>query len=139
MLEGASGDHLFQPSLLDQGHLQPELCSDGFCISPRMETPHLPGQLMPVLSHPHSGKVCPDRQREPPVSWFVPFASGPVTGLHWKEPGSILLVPSLQIFVHMNQIPHKLFVLSRLSSPSSFSLSSQERCPSLFLISVALP
>ena len=36
---------------------------------------NLPGQPVPVLSHPHSKKVFPDVQTEPPVFQFVPFAS----------------------------------------------------------------
>ncbi len=43
---------------------------------------NLPGQPVPVLGHPHSEKVFPDVQTEPPVFQFVPIASGPVTGHH---------------------------------------------------------
>jgi len=32
--------------------------------------------------HPHSAKVFPDVQKEPPVLQVVPVASGPVTGHH---------------------------------------------------------
>ena len=33
-----------------------------------------------ILGHPHSQKVFPNAQREPPVFAFVPTACGPVTG-----------------------------------------------------------
>ena len=38
-------------------------------------------------------------------SQFLPIASGPVTGHHWKEPGSILFAPSLEIFIYIGKIP----------------------------------
>jgi len=44
---------------------------------------HLSGQPVSVLGHPHSKKVFPDAQREPPVLRFVPIASGPVIGHYW--------------------------------------------------------
>lgn len=31
-------------------------------------------------------------------------ASGPVPGHHWKEPDSILFMPSLQVFVYNDKI-----------------------------------
>ena len=39
----------------------------------------------------HSEKLFPDVRTELPVFQFVPTASGPVPGHHWKEPGSVLL------------------------------------------------
>lgn len=53
---------------------------------------------MLVLSDPHSEKMFPDVCEEPPVFEFVPTSSGPVFGHHWKDPGSVLLSPYLQIF-----------------------------------------
>ena len=35
----------------------------------------------------------------------MPVASGPVTGHHWKEPGSVLFASSLQVFIHIDEIP----------------------------------
>ena len=60
---------------------------------------------MPVLSHPLSGKVFPDVQRKSPLFQCVPVASGPVTGHHWQEPVSVLSAPSLQVFIHVDEIP----------------------------------
>jgi len=48
-----------------------------------------------------------------PVLQFVPTASGPVTGHHRKEPGS-LFARSLQVFIHTNQMPPEQ---SQLSQP----------------------
>lgn len=35
---------------------------------------------------------------------YVPITSGPVTGHHWKEPGSLLIVPSFQLFIHIDKV-----------------------------------
>jgi len=86
---------------------------------------NLSGQPVPGLSHPHSEKAFPDVQTEPPVFQFVLTASGPGTGHHWKEPGSIFLIPSHPILIYMDEIPLCL-LFSRLNSPSSLSLSPWE-------------
>lgn len=44
---------------------------------------------------------------------FVPLASCPGTGEYWKEPGSVLFAPFLQVFLHIDTL------FSRLNSPSS--------------------
>jgi len=77
---------------------------------------HLSGHPVPGLSHHHSVKVFPDVQREPPVSQFVPIASCPVTGHCWKEPGSVLCAPSLQLFVYVDEVRLRLLI-SRCSNP----------------------
>ena len=51
------------------------------------------------------GKVFPDVQREPPVLQLVPIVPGPVTGHHWKEPGSVLFASSLQVFKNIDKTP----------------------------------
>jgi len=106
-LEGTFGG-LVQPPLLKQGHLEvvPQGCVQiafGYLQGGRLHS--LSGQAVPVLGHPHSEKVFPNVQREPPVFWFVPIASGPDTGHHWKEPGSILYAPLLQVFDYMDENP----------------------------------
>jgi len=68
---------------------------------------------------------------------FVPIAFGPVTGHHWKAPGSILFAPSLQVFQHFDKIPLSL-LFSRQNSLSSLSLSSQETCSTACITLVAL-
>lgn len=71
-----------------------------------METPHLPGQPVPVLGHSQSKKVFPDVFTEPAVFQFVPIAqTGPATGHHLKGPGSIGFAPSLQLLTYINKIP----------------------------------
>jgi len=55
----------------------------------------------------------------------------------FSEPGSILFALSLQVFVHTDKNPPSL-LFSRLTSPSSLSHSSQERCSSPFITLVAL-
>jgi len=103
----------------------PGPCPGGFLVSPKRN--HESGQPVPVLSHPHSDKVFPIVQREPPVFQSVSIASGPVTGHHLEEPGSVLFAPSLQVCIHVDKIPLSL-LLSKLNSPSSLSFSSQARC-----------
>jgi len=76
----------------------------------------LSGQALPVLSHPHSKKVFPDVQLEVLVLQFVPADSGPVTGPHGKE-------LTFRCLCTLMRSRMSLF-LSRLSSPSSLSLSS---------------
>ena len=68
------------------------------------------GQPVPVISHFHSKKAFPDIWAEPLVFQFVPIDSGPVTGHHWKESGSTLLAPSLQVFIYTDEIPPKPFL-----------------------------
>jgi len=67
-----------------------------------METPP---PLRETCASAHRKKVFPDVQWEPPVFVFVPTASGPVTGHHWKEPGSVLFTSSVQVFAYIEKIP----------------------------------
>lgn len=55
---------------------------------------------------------------------FVPFASGPITGLHWEGPGSLFAL-SLQIFMHKN-LPQ---ACSRLISPSCLGFPHRRDSP----------
>lgn len=68
---------------------------------------------------------------------FVPIASGPVPGHHWKEPGHVFFGLSFQVFIHINRIPLNL-PFTRLSSPNFLSLSSYDRCSSPLIIFVAI-
>jgi len=84
-LEGTSGGDLGQRPLLKQGHLDPvaQVCVQmAFEHLQGWRLHNLSGRPVPVLGHPHSEKVFPDVQREPPVFQCVPVASGPVTGHH---------------------------------------------------------
>lgn len=77
---------------------------------------------------PFSEKRFPWAQREPPVFLAVCIVSGSVTSNHWKEPGSTLFAPSLQVFISIDEILSLL--LYRTKGHSSLSLSSDERCSS---------
>ena len=125
--------------LLKQGHLEPAAQEHIQTASEYLQgwrIHNLPRQPVPVLDHPHSDKVFPHVQREPPMFQFVPIASGPVTGHHRAEPGSIYLAPLLQVLINTDEIPLSL-LFSRLNSLSSFSLSSQESCSCPFVSLVA--
>ena len=60
---------------------------------------------------------------------FVPIASWPVTGHHWKQPDSIFFAPSLQPFIYIDEVPLELSLLkteqSQLFQPSVFRHFSQ--------------
>ena len=105
--------------LLQQGHLEP-LSQDhvqmAFEYLQGQRLHNLSGQPVPELSHPHSEKAFPDVRRESSVFQFVLIASGPVTGHHWIEPGSVLSALSLQVFIYTDKMPLSLLVF-RLRSP----------------------
>lgn len=44
-------------------------------------------------------------QQEPPVFQFVTIVFCPVAGHHLKEPDSVIFTASLQILVHLDEIP----------------------------------
>lgn len=46
---------------------------------------------------------------------------------NWEQPGSILLFPPHQVFIHLDKIPSDL-VLSRLNPPSSRELLQSHHC-----------
>lgn len=82
----------------------PEPYLGGFWRSRRERLYNFSEQCMAVLGLLHSEKVSPDVQTEPPVILFVRTASCPGTGCCWKEPCSVLFVPSLQIFICISEI-----------------------------------
>lgn len=106
----------------------------GFWRSPRRRLHNYSRQDIPVLHYLHITEVLPDVQRELLVFQFMPIASWPGTGRHWKHHGSILFATSLQVFIDSGEIP----LTSSLSSLSSVSLSSQKSYSSPFSILVAL-
>jgi len=68
-----------------QGHLQQaaqDLVQAGLKYLQRGRLHSLPGQPVPVLSHPQREEVLPHVQMELPVLQFVPIAPCPVTGHH---------------------------------------------------------
>lgn len=62
-------------------------------------------QPVPVLSHPSSKTIFHDIETEPPVFQLGLNPSCPVTGHHYKGPGSVLFAPSFQITLYINKIP----------------------------------
>lgn len=87
-----------------------------------MESPQPPRPAVSVFGPTHSEKVFPEVQRDPPVFQRVPVASGPGTGHHWEEPGSIYFALSLQSLVPLRvpslASPHCVPVSLALSSPA---------------------
>lgn len=69
------------------------------------------------IAHHHSKKSFPDAQTASLVLQSVP--SGPVTGQHWKGPGSVLLVPSHQVFICTYKIPLNLTSMTLSATPPS--------------------
>jgi len=114
-LEGTSG--VTQPNPLNkQGHpeqaaqhrVQPGL---EYLQRRRLHSPS--GQPGPGLCYPQREEVLPRVPLELPLLPFVPVAPCPVAGHHWKEPGPVLLTPTLQIFRGISKVPsdHSLIVL----------------------------
>lgn len=58
------------------------------------------------------------------TSSLCPLLSCPDTGLHWKEPGFILIEVSLQIFIDIGKIPPKIYLLQSEQSSLVRCLSS---------------
>ena len=84
-LEGTSVDHLVQPPLTKQGHLQQaeqDIVQAGLEYLQRRRIHNLPGQPVPGLRHPQREEVLPHVQMELPVLQFVPIAPCPVAGHH---------------------------------------------------------
>lgn len=115
----------------------PRTVSTYFWVPQRMETPSPSGQLVSVLRHPHRKKQKKCLLMVQRNLQFVPAASGPSVGNYWKDPGSILCAPYLQLLMHIDRSPLSL-LSPRLNSPSSLSCLPRERCCSPFIISVAL-
>lgn len=92
---------------------------------------------MSLLHHLHNTEVLLDFQWELPLFHFV--SQGPLeTTEKNRKSGSVSFAPILQIFINVNEIIPEFLFSSRLNSPKSFCLSSQERCSNLFLIFMAL-
>ena len=82
-----------------------DLMQAGFEYLQRRRSHNLSGQPVPVLHHPQSKEVFPHVQMELLILQFVPVATRPVAGHHWKEFGPILLTPTLQVFVSIYKVP----------------------------------
>ncbi|GAB0205150.1 long-chain fatty acid transport protein 6-like [Grus japonensis] len=63
--------------------------------------------FLPSYAQPQFVRI----MEESPVFQFVPIASCPVTRHHWKQPGSVIFTPCLQVFAHSNLIPLEPFLL----------------------------
>lgn len=105
----------------------PEIHSDGFWRSPRRKLLTLSRWTVPLLSQSHSKKRFCDIQVESLVFQFVPLLLVQPQGSSGRMPGSILFVPCLQIFRHIDVIPG---ASCRLNTHSFLSLFSTEaNCP----------
>ncbi|KAK4806816.1 hypothetical protein QYF61_005612 [Mycteria americana] len=89
--------------LLKQGYLEPvaqDHVQTAFEYLQGGRLHNLSGQPFPVLSHPHSQKVFPDVQTEPPVFHFVPTASCPAKQSRLSPP--LLICEVLQSLNHFH-------------------------------------
>lgn len=82
-----------------------------------------PGQWGTIEPWQHSIKTNPPQ-------WLTP-----VTECHWEESGSAFFTASFQMLVHIDTIP---WTVSRLNTPSSFTISMYETCSSPSITFVAL-
>lgn len=71
------------------------------------------------------------------ISICVPIASYSFTGHHWKQSGSIFVISSHQVIIHMGKIPMSL-LFYRPTHPSSLGLFSYNRYSSPLISFVAL-
>ena len=130
-----------------QGHLQQaaqDLVQAGLEYLQRKRIHNLPGQPVPVLSHPQSEEIVPHVQTELPMLQFVPIASCPVTGHHWEGCGPILLTPTLKMFISIYKVPSQPSLLqakqAQLPQPfliiwhgvKSVSVKMSKMCPPMF-------
>lgn len=84
------------------------------------------GKAFPVLCHPQYKEVLTLRWNF--LFEFLAIATCPVTGHHWKEPGTILLAPTLEIFICINEIPSHPS-LPTLNRPSSLITGEMLQTP----------
>lgn len=85
------------------------------CISLQTSSEYLQGEGFHNLpEQPVPLPIDPQSKKKKKSSWssegtlvfqFMPIASSPVTGHHWKEPGSLFLLSSLQIFLTLIRLP----------------------------------
>ena len=129
------GRDLQRPSgptpLLKQGHLQPVAQDRVWTAFENLQgwrLHKLPGQRVPVLSHPRSEKVFPDVQMECPVFQCAPISSGPASlGTPGKSLAPSSAFPPFRYLYALLEIPLSL-LFSRLNSPTSVSTYSYETC-----------
>lgn len=106
--------------LLKQNHCDLQLVSQdhvqmAFSVPPDGQGLHQPSGLSaPVLS-PLTAEMFPGVPEEPPMFHFVPS----VCRYHWEEPGSVLVVPLLQLFILIMRLPLSLLQVEQphLSQP----------------------
>lgn len=79
-----------------------------FSISKNRDSTTSLGNLCHSLATCTPNKTFLNVQRDSPVVRFLPAASHPVMGHHWKEPGFIFFAPSLQTAAHIAEISQSL-------------------------------
>lgn len=66
----------------------------------------------------------PDVHIELSVFQFVPTASGPITGHHWEDSGSIYFVLSGQVAKDTDKIPLSLLLTKQSAHPAHTIMTS---------------
>lgn len=71
--------------------------------------------------YPHSNNVYPKVEKHTqPVFQSVSITSGPVTGTTGKTLAPDLVPPPLQVFIHINEVPMRLFQAAQTLLSQSF-------------------
>jgi len=130
-LEETFRDHLAHPPYNEQGHLQRDLVAQS-PVQPDLGCFQgcglhcLTGQPMPVFHHPHGKKFLAYIQSKSTLPYFKIITHCPVTTGLAKKIFSIFPIGPLRYWKAAIRSPRSL-LFSRLNSPSSLSLSLQER------------
>ncbi|NWW54203.1 SHAN3 protein, partial [Pedionomus torquatus] len=140
-LEGTFKIIQFHPPCPGQGHLPPPQVAPS-SIQPGLEplqgwgSHSFSGQPLPVPHHPHSKEVLPKIQSKSPLFQFKTLPPCPVPPLPDQESLSSSPGAPFRSWKAAPSSPRSL-LFSRLNSPSSLSLSSQQRGSSPLSILVA--
>jgi len=140
------GRDLWRPTgpvlLLKPGHLQPaaqdhvQAASEYVC---GWRPHHLSGQPVPVLSHPHSERVYPDIQREPPACQFVPMASGLSLDITKESLAPCSLHPPFRYLCTQMRLPKSSLLQAEQPQLSTFPHRRDAIVPSLSRPFAGLP
>ena len=99
----------------------------GFEYLQRRLLQRLSGQSVLLLCHAQSKEVFPHFRWDFLCFSFWPFLLALSLGTNRKDPGPILLTPTLQIFININKISYQLFLLQAEESQVS-QLSLEVPC-----------
>ena len=85
-----------------------------------MRTHNLSGQSVPVFCYPHCEELFTHIYVEPPMFQLAPITPCPVTGCHLEEPGFILLMLTLYIFISIYEVTPQYPLLQVTQLPRPF-------------------